>query len=161
MAASVLLTSNLVAQENKQPVTTVQTCEAKPHKLIGKVAVQQQKTVAITLKGFVLNRKTNKAIAAESYPNLTVYANGAAKNAVINPKTGEYTLELVVNENTKTITIYISNDDFGFSKEFQINTKDKTKILNILINPEEEFYSNKIMGGMGVNYIDDKKNKLS
>jgi len=44
VAASVLLTTNVSAQDNKQPVTTVQTCEAKPDThLIGKVAVQQQK----------------------------------------------------------------------------------------------------------------------
>lgn len=162
MAASVLLTSNLVAQESKQPVTTVQTCEAKPIKhLIGKMAVQQQKMTVVTIKGFVLDKKTNKPISAETYPNILIYANGAVSSCKIDPNTGAYSLNVEMNENAKTITIYLSNEDFRFSKEFQINPKEKTKTLTILVDPEKEFQSMKIMGGMGVHYIDDKKNNLS
>lgn len=160
VAASVLLTSNIVAQDNKPAVTTVQTCEAKPPKrLLGKVAVQQ-KVVALTIRGKVLDSSTKKPIAETLYPNLMIYANGAQKSVKINTETGEYLLDLLVNENTKNITIYISSDDTRYSKEFSINTKEKTKTINILINPKEEFQSLKIMGGMGVNYSDDKKTFL-
>ena len=161
VAASVLLTTNIVAQDNKQPVTIVQTCEAKPLKrMLGKIAVQQ-KVVAVTIQGKVLNSKTRKPISEEQYPNLMIYANGATKSVKIDPKTGEYILDLLVNENTKSITIYISSDDVRYSKEFPINTKEKTKTFNIFINPQEEFHSIKIMGGMGVNYTDNKKNSIS
>lgn len=162
VAASVLLTTSVAAQDNKQPVATAQTCEAKPVKhLIGKVAVQQQKKVVITINGFVLDKKTNKPFAAETYPNLSIYAIGAAKNVSIDPKTGAYSLDVEMNENTKTITLYITSNDIRYSKEFTINPKEKTKTLTILVDPEKEFQSMKIMGGMGVHYIDDKKNKLS
>lgn len=158
VAASVLLTSNIEAQDNKQSVTTVQTCEAKsPNRIVGKVAVHQ-KVVAITIRGKVLNSSTKKPLSETLYPNLMLYANGATKSVKIDPKTGEYAIELLINENVKTVTIYISSDDMRYSKEFPINTKEKTKTLNIMINPKEEFHSLKIMGGMGVNYIDDKKN---
>jgi hypothetical protein len=161
VAASVLLTSNIVAQDNKQPVTTVQTCEAKPPKrMVGKIAVHQ-KVVAVTISGKVLDSSTKKPISETLYPNLMIYANGATKSVKIDPKTGEYILDLLVNENTKNIIIYISSDDNRYSKEFPINTKEKSKTLNILVNPEQEFQSLKILGGMGVNYIDDKKNSLS
>jgi lipoprotein-anchoring transpeptidase ErfK/SrfK len=159
VAASILLTSNIVAQESQAPKT--EQAQSPKRVTMGKMIVQQTKVVSVIIQGKLLDSKTKKPISEEQYPNLTIYANGAAKSVKINPKTGEYALEIMVNENTKTITIYISNEDFRFSKEFQINTKEKTKIVNLLINPEEEFYSNKIMGGMGVNYIDDKKNKLS
>ncbi len=162
VAASVLLTTSVAAQDNKQPVATFQTCEAKPIKhLIGKVAVQKQKTIVVTIKGFVLDQKTKKPFAAEIYPNLSIYAIGTAKNVSIDPKTGAYSLDVEMNENTKTITIYITSNDIRYSKEFAINPKEKTKTLTILVDPEKEFQSMKIMGGMGVHYIDDKKNKLS
>lgn len=161
VAASVLLTSNIVAQDNKQPVTTVQTCEAKPPKrMVGKIAVHQ-KVVAITIRGKVLDSSTKKPISETAYPNLSFFAYGATKTVKIDPKTGEYAIELLVNENAKTVMIYISNEDFRYSKEIPLNTKEKIKTLNILVNPEQEFQSLKILGGMGVNYIDDKKNILS
>lgn len=161
VAASVLLTSNIVAQDNKQPVTTVQTSESKPPKrMVGKVAVHQ-KVIAITIRGKVLDSSTKKPISETLYPNLMIYANGAQKSVKINPETGEYLLDLLVNENTKNITIYISSDDVRYSKEFPINTKEKTKTLNIMINPKQEFQSLEILGGMGINYIDDKKTIFS
>ncbi|RAR72586.1 hypothetical protein [Flavobacterium aciduliphilum] len=162
VAASILVTSNSVAQDNKQPFTTVQTCEAKPPKhLLGKVAIQQQKTKVVTVKGYVLDKKTNKPISAENYPNLSIYAYGAAKSTSIDPKTGAYSLDVELHENTKIITIYISNNDFRYSKEFTINPKEKNKILPILVDPEKEFQALKIMGGMGVNYRTNKKNNPS
>ena len=157
VAASVLLTSNIVAQESQAPKTE-QTSTPR-RMMMGKMIVQHNKEVAITLKGKVLDSKTKEPISETLYPNLMIYAN--AKTVKINTKTGEYTLELLVNENTKTIILYISNEDFRYSKEFPLNTKETNKTLNILVNPEEEFHSIKIMGGMGVNYIDDKKNILS
>ena len=161
VAASVLLTSNIVAQDNKQPVTTVQTCEAKPPKrMVGKIAVHQ-KVVAITIRGKVLDSSTKKPLSEAAYRNLSFFAYGATKSVKIDPKTGEYAIDLLVNENAKTIMFYISNEDFRYSKEIELNTKEKTKTLNILVNPEQEFQSLKILGGMGVNYIDDKKNSLS
>ena len=159
VAASILLTSNVVAQETQVPKT--EQTQAPKTVTMGKMMVQHNKVVSVIIQGKILDSKTKKPIAEQTYPNLNIYANGATKSVKIDSKTGEYSLELLVNENTKTITIYISNEDFGYSKEFQINTKEKTKTINLLINPEEEFHSNKIMGGMGVNYIDDKKNNLS
>jgi hypothetical protein len=120
-----------------------------------------QKVVAITIRGKVLDSSTKKPISETLYPNLMIYANGATKSVKIDPKTGEYILDLLVNENTKNIIIYISSDDNRYSKEFPINTKEKSKTLNILVNSKEDFQSTKILGGMGVNYIDDKKNILS
>jgi hypothetical protein len=158
VAASILLTSNIVAQESQAPKTEQVPI---PIRMVGKIAVHQNKMVAITIKGKILDSTTKKPISETQYPNLSFFAYGATKSVKINPKTGEYSIELLVNENAKTLIIYISNEDFRYSKEVPLNTKDKTKTLNILVNPEEEFQSLKILGGMGVNYIDDKKNILS
>ncbi len=158
VAASILLTSNIVAQESQAPKTEQVPI---PIRMVGKIAVHQNKMVAITIKGKILDSKTKKPISETQYPNLSFFAYGATKSVKINPKTGEYAIELLVNENAKTLIIYISNEDFRYSKKVPLNTKEKTKTLNILVNPEEEFQSLKILGGMGVNYIDDKKNILS
>jgi hypothetical protein len=158
VAASILLTSNIVAQESQAPKTEQVPI---PIRMVGKIAVHQNKMVAITIKGKILDSKTKKPISETHYPNLSFFAYGATKSVKINPKTGEYAIELLVNENAKTLIIYISNEDFRYSKEVPLNTKEKTKTLNILVNPEEEFHSIKIMGGMGVNYIDNKKNSIS
>ncbi len=158
VAASILLTSNIVAQESQAPKTEQVPI---PIRMVGKIAVHQNKMVAITIKGKILDSKTKKPISETEYPNLCIFANGATKNVKIDSKTGEYSIELLVNENAKKLIVYISNEDFRYSKEVPINTKEKTKTLNILVNPEEEFQSLKILGGMGVNYIDNKKNSLS
>jgi len=158
VAASVLLTSNIVAQESQTPKT--EQTSAPIGVTMGKVAVHQ-KVVAITIRGKVLDSSTKKPISEVEYPNLSFFAYGATKSVKIDPKTGEYAIELLVNENAKTIMFYISNENFRYSKEIELNTKEKIKTLNILVNPEKEFQSLKILGGMGVNYIDDKKNSLS
>lgn len=155
VAASILLTSNIVAQENQAPKTEQVPI---PIRMVGKIAVNQNKMVAITIKGKILDSKTKKPISETEYPNLYIFANGATKSVKIDSKTGEYSIELLVNENAKKLIVYISNEDFRYSKEVPINTKEKTKTLNILVNPTEEFQSLKIMGGMGVNYSDNKKN---
>jgi lipoprotein-anchoring transpeptidase ErfK/SrfK len=159
VAASILLTSNVVAQENQAPKT--EQAPTPKRVTMGKMMVQHKKEVSIVIQGKILDSKTKKPISETHYPNLSFFAYGATKSVKINPKTGEYTIELLVNENAKTLIIYISNEDFRYSKEVPLNTKDKTKTLNILVNPEEEFQSLKIMGGMGVNYIDNKKNITS
>lgn len=159
VAASILLTSNVVAQDNQAPKTE-QTSIPK-RVTMGKMMVQHNKEVSVVIKGKILDSKTKKPFSETVYPNLSFFAYGATKSVKIDPKTGEFTIELLINEKAKKITIYISNEDFRYSKEIPINTKEKTKTLNLFVNPEEDFQSLKILGGMGVNYIDNKKNNPS
>ena len=121
----------------------------------------QHKDVSIIIQGKVLDNKTKKPVSKTEYPNLSIFVNGSATSVKIDPKTGAYSIELLVNENTKSITVYISNEEVRYSKVFPINTKEKTNKLDIFVNPSEDFQSFKIMGGMGILYKDNKKNILS
>jgi hypothetical protein len=156
VAASILLTSNIVAQESQAPKT--EQAPTPRRVTMGKMMVQNTKVVTIVIKGKILDFKTKKPLSETEYPNLNIFANGATKNVKVDSKTGAYMLEVQAYENTKVIRIIISNEDIRYSKEFPINLKEKTNTLDILVNPTEEFQSYKIMGGMGVNYIDNKKN---
>lgn len=158
VAASILLTSNIVAQESPAPKTE-QTPTPK-RVTMGKMMVQH-KDVSIIINGKILDSKTKKPVSETEYPNLSIFVNGSATSVKIDSKTGAYSHELLVNENTKSITVYISNEEVRYSKVFPINTKEKTNKLDIFVNPSEDFQSLKIMGGMGILYKDNNKNILS
>ena len=158
VAASILLTSTIVAQKSPAPKTE-QTPTPK-RVTMGKMMVQH-KEVSIVLQGKILDSKTKQPVSETEYPNLSIFVNGSATSVKIDPKTGAYSLELLINENAKSVTIYITNEEVRYSKVVPINTKEKTNKLDLFVNPAEDFQSYKIMGGMGILYKDNKKNILS
>ena len=84
IAASVLLTSNVVAQE-KEPVKTEVDC-AKPQRIVmGKMMYREpvSKVISFSIQGKLLDSKTKKPLSAKLYPNLSIYINGAQKNMKI------------------------------------------------------------------------------
>ena len=154
IAASVLLSSNVVAQE-KEPVK-VEVDSTKPQRItMGKIAYREpvNKVIAVTIQGKLLDSKTKKPISEKLYPNLSIYINGAQKNMKIDAKTGKFEIPVLLNDNTTEISIYISNDDKSYNKTFQIDLKTikNNKLdLNIYIKPEEELQNYMIMGGLGI-----------
>ena len=164
IAASVLLTSNVVAQE-KEPVKTEVDC-AKPQRIVmGKMMYREpvSKVISFSIQGKLLDSKTKKPLSAKLYPNLTIYINGAQKNMKIDAKTGKFEVPVLLSENTTVINVHISNDDKNYNNTFPIDLKliKNNKLeFNISINPEEELQNYKIMGGLGI--IEHKsKNKNS
>lgn len=163
VAASVLLTSNVVGQE-KQPVKTEIGC-AKPNShIVGKIAYSQsvEKIISFTLKGKIWERDTKKPLSEKKYPNLYFYVTGSKSSVKIDPKTGKYEVPIMINDKNTEIYITISNDDFTFSKTMKIDLnqiKNDELILNISIDSEKELQNYRIMGGLGINYIDNKKLK--
>lgn len=160
IAASVLLTSNVVAQE-KEP-QKIEVDSTKPQRVImGKIAYREpvNKVISFTIHGKLLDRKTKKPLSEKLYPNLTIYINGTQKNMKIDAKTGKFEVPVLLSENTTEISVHISNDDKNYSNTFQIDLKliKNNKLeFNISIQPEE-FQNYMIMGGLGIINHNSKK----
>jgi hypothetical protein len=166
IAATVLLSSNVVAQE-KEPVK-IEVDSTKPQRVImGKIAYREpvNKVILVTIHGKLLDSKTKKPISEKLYPNLSIYINGASKNIKIDAKTGKFEIPVLLNDDTKEISVHISNDDKNYNNTFQINLKaiKNNKLdLNIYIKPEEELQNYMIMGGLGIrNHISKNNNSES
>lgn len=161
IAASVLLTSNVVAQE-KEP-QKIEVDSTKPQRVImGKIAYREpvNKVISFTIHGKLLDRKTKKPLSEKLYPNLTIYINGTQKNMKIDAKTGKFEVPVLLSENTTEISVHISNEDKNYSNTFQIDLKliKNNKLeFNISIQPEE-FQNYMIMGGLGIINHNSKKN---
>lgn len=153
-AASVLLSSNAVAQE-KEP-TKIAIDSSKPQRIVmGKIAYREpvNKVISVTIQGKLLDSKTKKPISEKLYPNLSIYINGAQKNLKIDAKTGKFEVPVLLNENATEISVHISNEDKNYNNTFQIDLKTikNNKLeLNISIKPEEELQNYMIMGGLGI-----------
>ena len=164
VAASVLLTSNVVGQD-KTPIKTEVNAPKHNPEIMGKIAyVQPQKDiVSFTLQGRILENKTKKPLSDSKYKNIKIFISGVSVG--VNSKTGAFSIPLKLSNKTSQIQVNISCDDYTLNKTIILDlSKIKNEILNldILINSEKEMQNYKIMGGLGVNYIDNKKtSKLS
>lgn len=165
IAASVLLTSNVVAQE-KTPVK-IEVDSTKPQRIImGKIAYREpaSKVISFLIQGKLLDSQTKKPISEKVYPNLFIYFNGASKSIKIEAKTGEFEVPVLLNDDTKEISVQISNDDKSYNNTFQIDLKTikNNKLeFNIYIKPEEELQNYMIMGGLGIIELKLKNNNNS
>ncbi|MCD0467805.1 hypothetical protein [Flavobacterium sp. ENC] len=155
VAASVLITSNMAAQE-KTPVKTETVCTKLNTYKLGKVVHSQvtPKEMLINIKGKLLEAKTSKPFNKEVYPNLELTINGAEKTVKINPQTGEFSIVASVLESSKSFIVTITGNDYYLSKEIPFTKRAvKGAILqqNIVIAAEEltKIY---IAGGLGINY---------
>lgn len=154
IAASVLLTSNVIAQE-KEPVK-IEVDTTKPQRItMGKIAYREpvNKVVAFSFYGKLLNSKTKKPLSAKVYPDLSIYINGAQKSMRIDAKTGKFEVPVILSENTTQISVHIRNADKNYNKTFQIDLKliKNNKLeFNISMQPEEELQNYMIMGGLGI-----------
>lgn len=162
IAASVLLTSNVMAQE-KKPLK-IEVDSTKPqHVIMGRVAYREpiNKVISVTIQGKLLDSKTKKPISEKLYPNLSIYINGASKNIKIDAKTGEFEVPILLNDDTKEISVHISNEERNYNNTFQIDLKaiKNNKLeLNIYIKPEEELQKYMILGGLGIKNHTSKNN---
>lgn len=156
VAASVLLASNLTAQE-KEPVKIEKVC-TEPMYRLGKVAYNQtvNEEVLITIKGKLLEAKTHKPFDKETYPDLMLAVNGSQTPVKVNPKTGEFSIAAQVLKNSKALIVTISGSDYYLSKEIPFTIKAvKNNVLsqNIIVDADE-LTKIFIAGGLGINYTD-------
>jgi hypothetical protein len=156
VAASVLLASNLSAQE-KEPVKTEINCP-KPNNIykVGKVAYNHTANaeISIIIKGKLLEAKSNKPFNREIYTNLMLAIEGSQNPVKVNPKTGEFSIRTKVLKNSKTLMVTITANDYYLSKEIAFDVqsaKNDFLVKNIIIGSDElnKIY---IAGGLGINY---------
>jgi hypothetical protein len=163
VAASILLTSNVVGQE-KEPVKTEIICaKPNPH-IVGKIAYQESKMISFVLNGKILEKYTKKPLSSEKYPDLQIFVSGSNVSVKVNPKTGAYSIPLLLDKKTSEIHVTINSNDSSYSKSMKIDLskiRNNSLILNLSIDSEKEIQNHQIMGGLGVNYIDTKKLKNS
>ncbi len=151
IAATVLLSTNVAAQE---PQTTPKE-PIERHEIMGKVApikITKPSTISFTVKGKITDLK-GKPLSKTTYPNLTIYINGAQKEVTVNPKTGEYAIPVTLEKANAELHYNIQSNDFYATKQVTINLKKITKkayIHNIKIDPKKEFQQIHIAGGLGV-----------
>ncbi len=155
IAASVLLVSNLSAQE-KEPIKTEISCTKPNTYKVGKIAYNQTRNdeVSIIIKGKLLEAKTNKPFNKETYHNLMIAFTGSQNPIKVNPKTGEFSIEAKVLKNDKTIMVTISSNDYYLSKEiaFDVNSIKNNVLMKNIIIGSEELNRVYIAGGLGINY---------
>lgn len=152
VAASVLLSSNVAGQEKSTPA--VEQVRPSESFALGEIAYQQpaQETVTFVLKGKILDTKTKKPIDDERFTNLTLSISGADKIAIVDPKTGEFSVSLTVDKNQKELNFNFSSNDYYLDKNYKIDLNAIRKNilnLNFSIDPKD-FRRLKIAGGMGV-----------
>jgi hypothetical protein len=159
VAASVLLTSNVVGQE-KQSVKTELGCSEPTGFKHGKIAYQEGKMVSFVLSGKILEKSTKKPLSNKKYPELQIFVYGSNVSVKVNPKTGAYSIPLLLDKNTSDlfITINATNSSYSKSMKFELSKiRNNSLILNLSIDSETEMQNYLIMGGLDVNYIEKQK----
>jgi len=159
IAASVLLTSNVVGQE-KEPIQTEVISPQLNNHIVGKIAFNQSvdEEVSIIVKGKMLDSKTHRPLDHKKYPNLTLSINDLPMPFKVNPKTGEFAIPLKVLKNSDSLSITVVSDDYYFSKllPFDIKSVKGNVLKQDIIIETEELTKIMIMGGLGVNYVGEK-----
>ncbi len=161
IAASVLLTTNVVAQE-KPLQNTEQNHKKGKVMFVGYIEKVKPilKMRTFTLKGKLLDTTTNKPISHKEYNAITILVNGSQERVPVNPKTGEFSISLQLQENVRELNFSIETESAYAQKTITFDVKSIKKqvlIQNIKINPKKEFQPYKIAGGLGINYDDNKK----
>ncbi|WDF64436.1 hypothetical protein [Flavobacterium sp. KACC 22763] len=155
VAASVLLASNLSAQEKEPIQTEISRPQPNTYK-VGKVAYNQTRNeeVSITIKGKLLEAKTNKPFDKEVYSNLMLAVEGAQNPVKVNPKTGEFAIETKVLKDSKALMVTITANDYYLSKEiaFDIKSAKNNVLIKNIIVDSGELIRIYIAGGLGINY---------
>ncbi|WP_428232053.1 hypothetical protein [Flavobacterium sp.] len=155
VAASILLASNVSGQE-KTAVKTEINCPKPNDHLMGKVAYNHivERELLITVKGKLLDAKTNKLFNLKYYPNLVLTINGSENTFRINSKTGEFSIPVKVLRSGKILVVTITGDDYYLSKEipFAIESVKNKVLQQDIIIADGELTKVMIAGGLGINY---------
>jgi len=159
IAASVLLASNVSAQE-KEPIQTEITSPELNNHIVGKIAVRLpiQEEVSIIVKGKILDSKTHRPLDNKTYPNLMLTINDSPTPFKVNAKTGEFAIPLKVLKNSDNLYLSVVSGDYYLSKTipFDIKSVKGNVFKQDIIIETEELTKVMIMGGLGINYVGEK-----
>ncbi len=161
IAASVLLTSNVVAQEN-EPVKSEISVEPTHH-LVGKIAINQavQELISIKVKGKLLDSETHRPLDELRYPDLMLNINNEPTPVKVNPKTGEFSIPVILPKNDKVFMITITSNDSHLSKVIPFDVKSVKRNVfqqDIIIESDSMVVTQVYrLGGIRANFIEEKK----
>ncbi|SNR56443.1 hypothetical protein [Flavobacterium sp. ov086] len=159
IAASVLLTSNVVAQE-KEPIKTEVISPIPENHILGKIAYipAVSENISIIVKGKLLDAKTHRPLDERTYPDLTLNINNEPTPVKVNPKTGEFSIPVILSKDDKVLIINIAGSDYYLSKIIPFDVKSVKKNVfqqDIIIESET---INKVyqLGGIRANFVEEK-----
>lgn len=161
VAASILLVSNVSGQE-KTPVKTEIT-SSDADLIVGKIAYNHNvnEEISIIVKGKLLESKSRMPFNKKDYPNLNLTINGNISVVEFNSKTGEFIIPVQILKNSKNLQVTITTDDYYLSKtiSFKVGNLDGNILNQNIFIDEGELAKTQVMilGGLGINYFDDKK----
>lgn len=159
IAASVLLVSNVSAQEKERIETEITAQEPNNH-IVGKIAVSQpiEEEFSIIIKGKIVDSKTHRPLNNKEYPNLMLTINDSPTPFKVNAKTGEFAIPLKILKSTDNLSITVVSGDYYFSKllPFDIKSAKGNVFKQDIIVETEELTKVMIMGVMRI-HDDEKK----
>ena len=123
VAASVLLTTNVVAQQH-QPSTTEQTTIRKNNLKIGEVRVSiiDTKHISFELKGKLIDSHSNKVITNIDFPLLIIKEKKSSITSNLDIKSNTFSIPLTLKKGIRELTFEIINDDKKVVCKLKINT---------------------------------------
>ena len=164
IAATFLLASPVLSQEKTPPKTEINS--PKPNlEIMGKMISRpvQSKMISFVFEGKIVDEVSKKAMSSYQFPNLEIYITGAKSSVKVDAKIGNFSIPVVLDDEQTQLYLTISSGDLTYSKTINIDLKKINAAVlkqTILVNPKE-FYQMHIAGGLGINFIDNKKNKNS
>jgi hypothetical protein len=160
IAASVLLTTNVVGQE-KTIQNTEQNQPIDSDLIVGKMikVVPEVRIISFEIKGRLLDSVTNKPISEKLFHRLKIQIEGKSNYYKVNSKTGEFSIPVQLDVNTKEIYFNVINDNYSLTKKVIIDIKNQTNKVykqDLIVNPKVDFERIFYAGGIGINYINNK-----
>lgn len=158
LATSVLISNQSLAQEHVPNHT--QTEVHKPI-VVGKMVPRViQKPIQFTIKGHLLNSKTKKPLDSKKFPTLKIYVSGAAHEVAVNPKTGGFSTQVILDNPQTTLYFSIISNHQNSFKQVAFDSK---KIKNnyyfttIYVDPFKDFENMMMQGGVEAVPIPEKQ----
>ena len=157
MAASVLIATNISAQDKPVIKTEINCPKPNPH-TVGKVVYVQNvsKIISVVIEGKILDELTKKPLSNKKFPDIYLHINGAKNNVKVNPKTGAFSIPIMIDEKTTDLNFTLSSGNYYYSETINISSTKNIVKKDIFININQ-FSKMHMLGGFGINYVNEKR----
>lgn len=123
VAASVLLTTNVAAQE-QQPTSTEQTTSRKNNLKLGEVRVSKIETnhISFELKGKLIDSNSKKVLTNIEFPMLVIKEKKSNITSNLDIQNNEFSIPLTIKKGIRELKFEITNSDKKVVCKLKINT---------------------------------------
>jgi hypothetical protein len=156
--ATVLTTIASYSQEKPTVVPVKNDQTEMLHGIVGKIAMPQKQIVTILISGDVRDLQTKKVLSKDNFSNFKLFYNETEKEISVNSKTGKFEMKLQIPDNATSVDFYSKYYEFTEYLNIPISKEEIKSIKiykTIFINTAKK-YDDNILGGLGINYIDEK-----